>query len=245
MDDAKTPHPDETPRTTALIAELDKEPESRLVFVIRRMVNHAKELERDLAQTLAQRDSCYERLKSVPSSERETSKLCYPDCRCIECRAAGRCVANDPAPQVPAMATSGASRQNVEADRAEPHDSATTALCDERLAGGSNPADAGPCVNDKSSEPVAWIEHHKGGDNLRWEPIDHPYAKATPLYRTPESATRESVIEECAKVADECRVLIDTDPTKDRALMWAIVAKQTADSLAKQIRALADSTESR
>ena len=31
-------------------------------------------------------------------------------------------------------------------------------------------------------EPVAWIEHHKGGDNLNWEEVNHPYAKATPLY---------------------------------------------------------------
>ena len=31
--------------------------------------------------------------------------------------------------------------------------------------------------------PAAWIEHHKGGDNLNWESVDHPYAKATPLYR--------------------------------------------------------------
>ena len=30
-------------------------------------------------------------------------------------------------------------------------------------------------------EPLAWIEHHKAGDNLNWEPVDHPYAKATPL----------------------------------------------------------------
>ena len=29
---------------------------------------------------------------------------------------------------------------------------------------------------------VAWLEHHKGGDNLNWERVDHPYAKATPLY---------------------------------------------------------------
>jgi len=43
----------------------------------------------------------------------------------------------NPAPQVPAMVTSGASGQNVEADRGR------TPLCDERPAGGSNPADAG------------------------------------------------------------------------------------------------------
>jgi hypothetical protein len=31
-------------------------------------------------------------------------------------------------------------------------------------------------------EPVAWIEHHKGGDNLEWE---NPGGKCTPLYTTP------------------------------------------------------------
>ena len=31
-------------------------------------------------------------------------------------------------------------------------------------------------------QPVAWIEHHKGGDNLEWE---NPGGKCTPLYTTP------------------------------------------------------------
>jgi hypothetical protein len=31
-------------------------------------------------------------------------------------------------------------------------------------------------------EPVAYIEHHKGGDNLNCDRVDHEYAKATPLY---------------------------------------------------------------
>ena len=31
-------------------------------------------------------------------------------------------------------------------------------------------------------EPVAWIEHHKGGDNLEW---DNPGGKCTALYTTP------------------------------------------------------------
>ena len=34
-------------------------------------------------------------------------------------------------------------------------------------------------------EPVAYVEHHKGGDNLTWERIDLYYAKATPLYAHP------------------------------------------------------------
>lgn len=40
-----------------------------------------------------------------------------------------------------------------------------------------------PTVHQMSAEPAAWIEHHKGGDNLTWDRIDHPNAKATPLYR--------------------------------------------------------------
>jgi hypothetical protein len=36
-------------------------------------------------------------------------------------------------------------------------------------------------------EPVAWIEHHKGGDNLVW---DDPSGKRTPLYTTPPAAQR-------------------------------------------------------
>lgn len=44
--------PSPTPRTDALIAKLDLEPESRLVFVIRQIVNHAKDLERKLEKAL-------------------------------------------------------------------------------------------------------------------------------------------------------------------------------------------------
>ena len=52
----------------------------------------------------------------------------------------------------------------------------------------------------KNSEqlPVAWIEHHKGGDNLNWEEVNHPYAKATPLYTHP---MRELSAEEIAEIA--------------------------------------------
>ena len=34
-------------------------------------------------------------------------------------------------------------------------------------------------------QPVAWIEHHKGGDNLEW---DNPGGKCTALYTTPPAA---------------------------------------------------------
>jgi hypothetical protein len=39
-------------------------------------------------------------------------------------------------------------------------------------------------------EPVAWIEHHKGGDNLEW---DNPGGKCTALYITPPAAQRQWV----------------------------------------------------
>ena len=32
-------------------------------------------------------------------------------------------------------------------------------------------------------EPVAWIEHHKGGDNLNWQQCE---ASDTPLFRAPQ-----------------------------------------------------------
>jgi hypothetical protein len=35
-------------------------------------------------------------------------------------------------------------------------------------------------------EPVAWIEHHKGGDNLVW---DDPSGERTPLYTTTPQRT--------------------------------------------------------
>lgn len=38
-------------------------------------------------------------------------------------------------------------------------------------------------VEKVEPEILAWIEHHKGGDNLNWERVDHPYAQATPLIR--------------------------------------------------------------
>jgi len=32
-------------------------------------------------------------------------------------------------------------------------------------------------------EIVGWLEHHKGGDNLNWERVDHEYAKADALIK--------------------------------------------------------------
>jgi len=41
------------------------------------------------------------------------------------------------------------------------------------------------------AEPVAWIENHKCGQNLSWDEINHPYAKATPLFTHPSPFTAE------------------------------------------------------
>jgi len=38
----------------------------------------------------------------------------------------------------------------------------------------------------KPSEPAAFIENHKAGQNLSWSPDDLPYAKATKLYALDE-----------------------------------------------------------
>jgi hypothetical protein len=46
-------------------------------------------------------------------------------------------------------------------------------------------------------KPVAWIEHHKAGDNVGWERVDHPYAKATPLYSGKDyDALRSRLVEQ-------------------------------------------------
>jgi hypothetical protein len=54
-----------------------------------------------------------------------------------------------------------------------------------------------------NSKPVAWIEHHKAGDNLNWEQVDHPYAMATPLYTAPMTALSYEQIDAIAKAQDD------------------------------------------
>jgi hypothetical protein len=45
--------------------------------------------------------------------------------------------------------------------------------------------------------PAAWIEHHKGGDNLVW---DDPGGDRTPLYKAPQSATGDSRADEAQRI---------------------------------------------
>jgi hypothetical protein len=69
-------------------------------------------------------------------------------------------------------------------------------------------------TKQEQGEPVAWIEHHKGGDNLNWEEVNHPYAKATPLYTTPQQ--RKPLTDaEIVSIAYDCDALpeVITDET--------------------------------
>jgi hypothetical protein len=52
--------------------------------------------------------------------------------------------------------------------------------CGKRLSGGIHTCT--PPVEAEKQEPVAWIEHHKGGDNLEWQ---NPGGKCSPLYTHP------------------------------------------------------------
>ena len=61
--------------------------------------------------------------------------------------------------------------------------------------------------------PAAWIEHHKGGDNLCW---DYPGGKATPLYAPPKhNPSCRLVYNKITKTIDKVRdglVLESFDP---------------------------------
>ena len=91
-------------------------------------------------------------------------------------------------------------------------------------------------------EPVAWIEHHKGGDNLEW---DNPGGKCTPLYTTPPAqpapvlegrdwslleATQESLREHMAEI---------------KRLKEAQPAVPLTDEMRKQMKERCDSMEMR
>jgi hypothetical protein len=58
-------------------------------------------------------------------------------------------------------------------------------------------------IGNTEQLPIAWIEHHKGGDNLNWEEVNHPYSKATPLYAHPmRELSDEEIIEVYKKVIE-------------------------------------------
>ena len=78
-------------------------------------------------------------------------------------------------------------------EQGEPDDEAMPRLTKEAIA------KTKPAQKQEQGEPVAWIEHHKGGDNLVW---DEPN-KGTPLYTTPQQRTwvelTDEDIEDCYK----------------------------------------------
>lgn len=72
-----------------------------------------------------------------------------------------------PEAQVPAMATSGASGQNVGADQSVLSPAKSDALCDERPAGGSSPAPSGPPTDTpRTNEFFASCEKVTGWNHL-------------------------------------------------------------------------------
>jgi len=60
-------------------------------------------------------------------------------------------------------------------------------LRDAKSALEAHPAQSAP-LNEGCSEPVAWVEHHKGGDNLVW---DDPGGNRSPLYARQQPAINE------------------------------------------------------
>ena len=71
-------------------------------------------------------------------------------------------------------------------------------------------AESGMTATERA-EPVAWIEHHKGGDNLVWEPQKNGL-RYSPLYlsTSPSQAQGETVCPGCgerpAGLCAECRL---------------------------------------
>ena len=81
--------------------------------------------------------------------------------------------------------------------------------------------------SEAAPEPVAWVEHHKGGDNLNWEPVNHAYAKATPLYAHPP-AERVAVLEGLLLEALPhvgCSILMGAETDLDERIHAALEAK--------------------
>ena len=65
------------------------------------------------------------------------------------------------------------------------------------LAGWNDAMDQKPA---EANEPVAYIEHHKAGDNLVW---DNPGGKHTPLYTSPPAQRKPLTDEEIQTIAKE------------------------------------------
>lgn len=108
------------------------------------------------------------------------------------------------------------------------------------------------------AEPVAWIEHHKGGDNLVWDPQKNGL-RYSPLYlsTSPSQAQGETVCPGCgerpAGLCAECRLTASqhtTDPLiaalyaeQDRAHRYLARAEQAEAALAAEKRKAEDARE--
>ena len=75
-------------------------------------------------------------------------------------------------------------------------------------------------------EPVAYIEHHKGGDNLVW---DDPGGKRSPLYTTPPQ--RKPLTDEARAVIDAARAAMDASTEADDGEGGIKIASHIAASL--------------
>lgn len=54
-------------------------------------------------------------------------------------------------------------------------------------------------AQDREAGAVAWIEHHKGGDNLVWERSNLP---CDPLYAQPAAQDADAALERAAQLCD-------------------------------------------
>ena len=94
--------------------------------------------------------------------------------------------------------------------------------CSHSLYCGTKCKNCGKQSNEQV-EPMAWIEYHKGGDNLNWEEVNHPYAKATPLYThppVPAAQPKQEPVAHCEGGPEFCPVCLAE--TRSLALAAAV-----------------------
>ena len=73
-------------------------------------------------------------------------------------------------------------------------------------------------IQQAESEPVAWVEHHKGGDNLVW---DDPGGRKSALYTHPAPGVPDDVV----------RDAISTVREQYRGTDWGKVAECVCDAI--------------
>jgi hypothetical protein len=79
---------------------------------------------------------------------------------------------------------------------------------------------------------VAYIEHHKAGDNLNWERVDHAYATASPLVRLSDA---EAIIaQKDAEILEQCRIN-GMGAEREATLLGKVERQSAALKLARQV----------